>query len=142
MEGIPISDEMLNKFRTQQNFTDGSPDYEDATEQLNEVANFLLKTADSALGSFAENAGGTEEEIQKVQWSETTRQRVSELSVLVAKRNISEDILRNSPEFFLGSIVVGKLVEVGIVMSKIKKRNDKQSSSKSESEPKAQGDDE
>lgn len=108
---IPISEETLNSFH-QDYETDHSEvggESPDATKQLNEAVNWLLKTADSALRKKDERLGTDGESLA----------RISELSVLVAKRNLSEDVLKNSPELFLGTILTGLAIEKSIVLKQI-----------------------
>lgn len=135
MEGIPIDQETLNRFEAQSHEDHSTDPGEDtATEQLNEVAKWLLKTADTALASYTEGIGGTPQEVEKIKWDEESRERLSELSVIVAKRNFSDAILRNSPEMFLGTLLTGKIVEVGIVISQINRRQSQQSEPQNEGE--------
>jgi len=130
MEGIPLDQDTLNQFQNE--FNNGSPagSPEDAAPgggdpvaQLNEAVGWLLKTADSALRKKDERLGTDPESIK----------RISELSVLVARRNISDDILRNSPELFLGTILTGLAIEKGIVLKQIQEENAAQNNHAQES---------
>jgi len=132
---IPISDETIEQFKTGSFGSDpGVPGSEssDPMEQLNEAVGWLLKTADSALRKKDERLGTDSETIG----------RVSELSVIVAKRNISDDILRNSPELFLGTILAGLAIEKGIVLKTIQEEQAEKTETQQESEKKETADNE
>lgn len=110
---IPINSEILEQFKHDEFAENGGMASEgsSAIEGLNEAASWLLRTVDKLAREKDERLGTDEQAIQQF----------SELSVLVAKRNISEDVLRNSPEIFLGTITAGILIEKMMVLSTIKK---------------------
>lgn len=137
MAAIPINEETIKRFEHEsfspnpESSPEPGPTNEEATQQLNEAVGWLLKTADSALANVDE----------RLATDQNTIDRVSELSVLVAKRNISEDILRNSPELFLGTIVTGLAIEKWIIFNKIQKEQAK-AEPKQESQDEAQAENE
>lgn len=141
---IPIDSDIINKLKDDQFQHNGEEAGGDKVsfQALQKAAGYIVNTADDALGSYIESLGGSEKEVEKVKWVDETRKHVSELGVLIGKRKLSDDFLKNSPELLLGSIIAGKLVIAGMVVASIKKRNPNptiESNSEQENEKKTAG---
>lgn len=119
---VPINKELIDQFRHetisdhpgQQQPVGG----ENSVQHLNEALGWLLKTADTQLKKIDDRMATDPE----------TLDRISELSVIVAQRNLSDSVLRNSPEIFLGTILTGLAFEKWMLFQQIQKEQAKQES--------------